>query len=57
MVRFHTDVVLICFNYSLLKENIYLFIIGYKVKALLFTEINTLLSVQFFFPEPEENHL
>lgn len=31
MVRFHTDVVLICFNYSLLKENIYLLIISYKV--------------------------
>lgn len=48
---------LFCFNYPLPKENIYLFIISDKVKALLFTEINTLLSMQFFFSEPEENHL
>lgn len=56
MVRFHSDVVLKCFKFSLLKENIYLFIISCEVKVLLFTEINDLFSMQFFFPKPEENH-
>lgn len=49
MVRFHSEVILTRFNLSLLKENIYVFIISCKVKALLFTEIYNLLSMQFFF--------
>lgn len=57
MVRFHSEVILTGFNFSLLKENIYFFIISCKVKVLPFTEINDLLSMQFFFPKPEENHL
>lgn len=47
MARFHSDVVLTRFNFSLLKENIYLFIISCGVKVLLFTEINDLCNYLF----------